>query len=163
MYLQLQSKSRFLDLHLTSGLHDWDMNEEIKLTTTTDQFYHGKIIVFQWVIDSSMRKRGVLECGWCVVLWQTISGLTSIWRSGTTRGSPEDHYQQQQKQRTAATSCPSAAEVCSTSSWQHTNQQNTKLLIKAFHCFQCQRPHGNVMELTNVLVVVVYKWLYLKP
>ncbi|XP_067264236.1 forkhead box protein R1 isoform X2 [Chanodichthys erythropterus] len=40
MYLQLQSKSRFLDLHLTSGLHDWDMNEEIKLTTTTDQFYH---------------------------------------------------------------------------------------------------------------------------
>ncbi|KTG42631.1 hypothetical protein cypCar_00009888 [Cyprinus carpio] len=47
MYLQLQSKSRFLDLHLTSGLHDWDMNEEIKLTTTTDQFYHGKRIVFQ--------------------------------------------------------------------------------------------------------------------
>ncbi|XP_026068553.1 forkhead box protein R1 [Carassius auratus] len=40
MYLQLQSKRRFLDLHLTSGLHDWDMNEEIKLTTTTDQFYH---------------------------------------------------------------------------------------------------------------------------
>lgn len=50
MYLQLQSKSRFLDLHLTSGLHDWDMNEEIKLTTTTDQFYHGKRLVFQWVV-----------------------------------------------------------------------------------------------------------------
>ncbi|TRY92097.1 hypothetical protein DNTS_022019, partial [Danionella cerebrum] len=41
MNLQIQSKSRFLDLHLNSGLHDWDMNEEIKLTTTTDQFYHG--------------------------------------------------------------------------------------------------------------------------
>uniref|UniRef100_A0A673IMZ2 Forkhead box R1 n=1 Tax=Sinocyclocheilus rhinocerous TaxID=307959 RepID=A0A673IMZ2_9TELE len=40
MHLQLQSKSRFLDLHLIRGLHDWDMNEEINLTTTTDQFYH---------------------------------------------------------------------------------------------------------------------------
>ncbi|XP_051520825.1 forkhead box protein R1 [Myxocyprinus asiaticus] len=40
MYLQLQSKNKFLGLHLATGLHDWDMNEEIKLTTTTDQFYH---------------------------------------------------------------------------------------------------------------------------
>uniref|UniRef100_A0A672SXG0 Forkhead box R1 n=1 Tax=Sinocyclocheilus grahami TaxID=75366 RepID=A0A672SXG0_SINGR len=54
MYLQLQSKSRFLDLHLTSGLRDWDMNEEINLTTTTDQFYHSKRI------DSWMRNRGYL-------------------------------------------------------------------------------------------------------
>ncbi|XP_056314538.1 forkhead box protein R1 [Danio aesculapii] len=42
MFLQLQSKSKFLELHLTSCLHDWDMNEEIKLTTTTDQFYHDE-------------------------------------------------------------------------------------------------------------------------
>ncbi|KAL7838537.1 hypothetical protein AOLI_G00269410 [Acnodon oligacanthus] len=38
MFLQLQAREKFLDLHLTTGLHDWDMNEEIKLTTTTDQF-----------------------------------------------------------------------------------------------------------------------------
>ncbi len=137
MYLQFQSKSRFIDLHLTSGLHDWDMNEEIKLTTTTDQFYHGKRIVFQSVIDSSMRKRGVFQCGWCVVVWQMISGLTSIWRSGTTRGSPEDLYQKQQQQSTGASSGPSAAEVCSSGiacSWRHTNQQKH---IK--HRTTCQR------------------------
>uniref|UniRef100_A0A8C1R806 Forkhead box R1 n=2 Tax=Cyprinus carpio TaxID=7962 RepID=A0A8C1R806_CYPCA len=40
MYLQIHSKSRFLDLHLINSLHDWDMNEEINLSTTTDQFYH---------------------------------------------------------------------------------------------------------------------------
>ncbi|XP_066514759.1 forkhead box protein R1 [Hoplias malabaricus] len=38
MYLRLNSREKFLDLHLNTGLHDWDMNEEIKLTTTTDQF-----------------------------------------------------------------------------------------------------------------------------
>ncbi|XP_056600780.1 forkhead box protein R1 isoform X1 [Triplophysa dalaica] len=39
MYLHLQSRSRFNDLHLSTALHDWDMNEEIQLTTTTDQYY----------------------------------------------------------------------------------------------------------------------------
>ncbi|XP_065140198.1 forkhead box protein R1 [Paramisgurnus dabryanus] len=42
MYLHLQSKSRFHELHLTTALHDWDMNEEIKLTTTTDQYYQDE-------------------------------------------------------------------------------------------------------------------------
>ncbi|KAJ8267056.1 hypothetical protein GJAV_G00137800 [Gymnothorax javanicus] len=39
MYLRLQNRSSFLDLHLRTCLNDWDMNEEIKLTTTTDQFF----------------------------------------------------------------------------------------------------------------------------
>lgn len=39
MSLEFQARSRFLELHLSTGLNDWDMNEEIKLTTTTDQFY----------------------------------------------------------------------------------------------------------------------------
>ncbi|MCJ8748777.1 hypothetical protein PDJAM_G00168660 [Pangasius djambal] len=38
MFLKLRASEKFLDLHLTTGLHDWDMNEEINLTTTTDQF-----------------------------------------------------------------------------------------------------------------------------
>ncbi|KAJ8388337.1 hypothetical protein AAFF_G00134910 [Aldrovandia affinis] len=42
MFLQLQNRSSFLDLHLTTCLNDWDMNEEIKLTTTTDQFYQDE-------------------------------------------------------------------------------------------------------------------------
>ena len=36
---------RFLDLHLTTGLTDWDINEEINLTTTTDQYHQGRRIV----------------------------------------------------------------------------------------------------------------------
>lgn len=41
MFLRLRASEKFLDLHLTTGLHDWDMNEEIHLSTTTDQFYQG--------------------------------------------------------------------------------------------------------------------------
>ncbi|XP_053341859.1 forkhead box protein R1 [Clarias gariepinus] len=39
MFLKLRAREKFLDLHLSTGLHDWDMNEEIHLSTTTDQFY----------------------------------------------------------------------------------------------------------------------------
>ncbi|XP_046695903.1 forkhead box protein R1 isoform X2 [Silurus meridionalis] len=42
MFLKLRASEKFLDLHLTTGLHDWDMNEEINLTTTTDQFYQDE-------------------------------------------------------------------------------------------------------------------------
>ncbi|XP_006642300.1 forkhead box protein R1 [Lepisosteus oculatus] len=37
MYVQVQNRTKFLDLHLATCLKDWDMSEEIKLTTTTDQ------------------------------------------------------------------------------------------------------------------------------
>ncbi|KAJ7996849.1 hypothetical protein DPEC_G00222790 [Dallia pectoralis] len=39
MSLHFQTRSRFLELHLSTRLYDWDMDEEIKLTTTTDQFF----------------------------------------------------------------------------------------------------------------------------
>ncbi|XP_019904158.2 forkhead box protein R1 isoform X2 [Esox lucius] len=39
MSLHFQTRSRFLELHLSTRLYDWDMEEEIKLTTTTDQFF----------------------------------------------------------------------------------------------------------------------------
>ncbi|XP_055799156.1 forkhead box protein R1 isoform X3 [Salvelinus fontinalis] len=42
MSLQFQTRSRFLELHLSNSLNDWDMDEEIKLTTTTDQFYQAE-------------------------------------------------------------------------------------------------------------------------
>ncbi|XP_006120989.2 forkhead box protein R1 [Pelodiscus sinensis] len=38
MYLNFQNKMFWESLHLKSGLEDWDMEEELKLTTTTDQF-----------------------------------------------------------------------------------------------------------------------------
>lgn len=38
MTLQFQNSNRFFELHCSTGLTDWDMDEEIKLTTTTDQF-----------------------------------------------------------------------------------------------------------------------------
>lgn len=50
MFLKLRATERFLDLHLTTGLHDWDMNEEIHLGTTTDQFYQGiHYALFKWL------------------------------------------------------------------------------------------------------------------
>lgn len=42
MFLKFRANETFLDLHLTTGLHDWDMNEEVHLSTTTDQFSQGK-------------------------------------------------------------------------------------------------------------------------
>lgn len=41
MTLQLKTKARLFDLHCSVGLMDWDMDKELKLATTTDQFYHG--------------------------------------------------------------------------------------------------------------------------
>lgn len=43
MTLQFQNSNRFFELHCSTGLTDWDMDEEIKLTTTTDQFSQGKL------------------------------------------------------------------------------------------------------------------------
>lgn len=82
MYLQLQSKSRILDLHLTSGLHDWDMNEEIKLTTTTDQFYHGNIILVSNSLESAKQGRllSITEVSW-FGRWQAdwpVSGAVAL-------------------------------------------------------------------------------------
>ena len=45
MTLQFQNSSRFFELHCSTGLTDWDMDEEMKLTTTTDQFFQGKLCV----------------------------------------------------------------------------------------------------------------------
>ncbi|XP_039352829.1 forkhead box protein R1 isoform X2 [Mauremys reevesii] len=41
MYLNFQNKTFWENLHLKSGLEDWDMEEKLKLTTTTDQFPHA--------------------------------------------------------------------------------------------------------------------------
>lgn len=40
MTLQLKTKGLF-NLHGSVGLTDWDMDKELKLATTADQFYHG--------------------------------------------------------------------------------------------------------------------------
>nr|AUR44908.1 foxn5 [Andrias davidianus] len=41
MYLRFQNGGRFEKLHLKTGLEDWDMAEELKLTATTDQYFPG--------------------------------------------------------------------------------------------------------------------------
>ncbi|KAM9825256.1 forkhead box protein R1 isoform 1-T1 [Syngnathus typhle] len=40
MTFKLHTQSRLLDLHCSVGLTDWDMDQELKLATTTDQFCH---------------------------------------------------------------------------------------------------------------------------
>ncbi|XP_028840410.1 forkhead box protein R1 isoform X2 [Denticeps clupeoides] len=44
MFLHFQAGERFSDLHLTTRMNDWDMSEEIKLSTTTDQYYRESVI-----------------------------------------------------------------------------------------------------------------------
>ncbi|KAM6950350.1 forkhead box protein N5-like [Lycodopsis pacificus] len=40
MTFHLKTKGLLSHLHGTVGLTDWDMDKELKLATTTDQFYH---------------------------------------------------------------------------------------------------------------------------
>lgn len=49
MTLQLKTKARLFDLHCSVGLTDWDLDKELKLATTTDQFYHGDRFYFSAV------------------------------------------------------------------------------------------------------------------
>ncbi|XP_030582163.1 forkhead box protein R1 isoform X2 [Archocentrus centrarchus] len=61
MTLQLKTKAQLFDLHCSVGLTDWDMDKELKLATTTDQFYHDDKVNDQYVVQrpsvrSSKRK-----------------------------------------------------------------------------------------------------------
>ncbi|XP_026234465.1 forkhead box protein R1 [Anabas testudineus] len=51
MTLQLKTKARLFDLHCSVGLTDWDMDKELKLATTTDQFYHDDKLNDQYVVQ----------------------------------------------------------------------------------------------------------------
>nr|XP_057933960.1 forkhead box protein R1 [Doryrhamphus excisus] len=51
MTLQLQTQARLYDLHCSVGLTDWDMDKELKLATTTDQFYHDDKLGDQYVVQ----------------------------------------------------------------------------------------------------------------
>ncbi|KAJ3593858.1 hypothetical protein NHX12_006192 [Muraenolepis orangiensis] len=51
MTLQFQNSSRFFELHCSIGLTDWDMDEEIKLTTTTDQFFQDEKLNDQYLVQ----------------------------------------------------------------------------------------------------------------
>ncbi|KAK6467930.1 forkhead box protein N5 [Huso huso] len=50
MYLQLQNKTWLCDLHLKTCLSDWDMNEEMKLAATTDQFFQDEKLNDQYLV-----------------------------------------------------------------------------------------------------------------
>ncbi|XP_047437195.1 forkhead box protein R1 [Mugil cephalus] len=51
MTLQLRTKAWLFDLHCSVGLTDWDMDKELKLATTTDQFYHDDKVSDQYVVQ----------------------------------------------------------------------------------------------------------------
>ncbi|GAA6219012.1 forkhead box protein N5-like isoform X2 [Lates japonicus] len=51
MTFQLKTTARLFDLHCSVGLTDWDMDKELKLATTTDQFYHDDKLNDQYVIQ----------------------------------------------------------------------------------------------------------------
>lgn len=42
MYLSFQNKALWESLHLRTGLEDWDMAEELRLTITTADLLPGK-------------------------------------------------------------------------------------------------------------------------
>nr|XP_020443983.1 forkhead box protein R1 isoform X4 [Monopterus albus] len=44
MNFQLKTKACLFDLHCSVGLTDWEMDKELKLATTTDQFYHDTFV-----------------------------------------------------------------------------------------------------------------------
>ncbi|XP_051919291.1 forkhead box protein R1 isoform X1 [Hippocampus zosterae] len=49
MTFQLQTTARLVDLHCSVGLTDWDMDKELKLLTTTDQFCQDDKLGDQYV------------------------------------------------------------------------------------------------------------------
>uniref|UniRef100_UPI0037E9AB2A forkhead box protein R1 n=1 Tax=Semicossyphus pulcher TaxID=241346 RepID=UPI0037E9AB2A len=51
MTLHLKTKARLFDLHCSVGLTDWDMDKELKLATTADQFYHDDKLNDQYVVQ----------------------------------------------------------------------------------------------------------------
>ncbi|KAM3877461.1 forkhead box protein R1 [Diretmus argenteus] len=51
MTLRFKTRGRFLDLHCSTGLTDWDMDEEMKLTTTTDQFCQDDKLNDQYLVQ----------------------------------------------------------------------------------------------------------------
>ncbi|XP_039986316.1 forkhead box protein R1 [Xiphias gladius] len=51
MTLQLKTRAQLFDLHCSVGLTDWDMDKELKLATTTDQFYHDDKLNDQYVVQ----------------------------------------------------------------------------------------------------------------
>ncbi|XP_013876858.1 forkhead box protein R1 isoform X2 [Austrofundulus limnaeus] len=55
MTLWLKTTAGLLDLHGSVGLLDWDMDKELKLATTTDQFYHDEKLSDQYVTQRPAR------------------------------------------------------------------------------------------------------------
>ncbi|KAM8895185.1 LOW QUALITY PROTEIN: forkhead box protein R1 [Spinachia spinachia] len=54
MSFQLRTKARLCELHCCVGLtdgHGWDMDKELKLATTTDQFHHDDKLMDQYVVQ----------------------------------------------------------------------------------------------------------------
>ncbi|XP_040894911.1 forkhead box protein R1 isoform X2 [Toxotes jaculatrix] len=51
MSFQLKTSAQLFDLHCSVGLTDWDMDKELKLATTTDQFYHDDKLNDQYVVQ----------------------------------------------------------------------------------------------------------------
>ncbi|XP_034385671.1 forkhead box protein R1 [Cyclopterus lumpus] len=55
MSFRLKTRAGLSDLHCSVGLTDWDMDKELKLATTTDQFYHDDKLSDPYVVQRSAR------------------------------------------------------------------------------------------------------------
>ncbi|KAM9764610.1 forkhead box protein R1 [Menidia menidia] len=51
MTLQLRTRAGLSGLHCSVGLTDWDMDKELRLATTTDQFWHEEKLNDQYVVQ----------------------------------------------------------------------------------------------------------------
>ncbi|XP_072236047.1 forkhead box protein R1 [Leuresthes tenuis] len=77
MTLQLKTKARLFDLHCSVALTDWDMDKELKLATTTDQFFHDEKLNDQYVVQRpctrASRRKDEFVC--CVIFNSFQSGF----------------------------------------------------------------------------------------
>ncbi|XP_061590702.1 forkhead box protein R1 [Cololabis saira] len=66
MTFQLKTRAHFFDLHGSFGLKDWDMDKELKLAKTTDQFDHDNKLSDQYVAQTPITRasRGKGELIW---------------------------------------------------------------------------------------------------
>lgn len=58
----LRTRAALWDLHCSVGLTDWDMDKELKLATTTDQFLHGEASSFHSHSERTISIKGACGC-----------------------------------------------------------------------------------------------------
>ncbi|KAM6295756.1 forkhead box protein R1 [Aegotheles albertisi] len=118
MYLSFQNKSFWESLHLKNGLEDWDMAEELKLTTIAEESLQGppapdKILrhhVLQWHADPLAQE--------CLLLGTLpdARGKSGTWSPGTDLAGSNS----------PVSSVPDATETSPNTSWDYSNSDSSE-------------------------------------